>query len=578
MTEISACANHCCNAQFDKAVDEYITCSLCLQPAYCSDECRLLDWPAHGCPNVHQTENIKAGFMVPYFYEDMLAGEDLAELPLDSPLFQSYEVFHCNANRTISSFTEPSLVEKNAESKDDEAPIARGRKPDGLTKLNYTLRIRIAGRVVDVDGDITTNSIYKENMSNPTARALSGGGDSFKDRVKNVFRGGFRRAMHHAETSYVLWPDNQKVRANDLKVDLAGDVEVYLVFKDSAGKETMVSYVAAGYKLPIPGKSDVMAAGRKVQQMFRSQLALKFKDADLPLKNLYVRRYSDFEGNGIILTFAITPGSYKAQLVDLEYIVNAETFRNAGISVVQTQPLAPPAKKANDVEAMKKTLKELDMTEEGEDDDAPPPPPPYDSTKSLITSQYKCNVRNFEEMVGLSMALDTFIAAPPPSVSSVSLNLADLETKSAIIKEFVHKMQENQGEAPEVIPPEVDTAVMTAVNAMYEPIGMSQSQWDKKAMGTFDNFKADVDRIVARVKELRQASSQDDPSRAKGKIKRGFRTIFQKKPLLADLDRILKAIDKRTGSFGEDGASQETVDKWNALRNDVVQAKRSGTM
>lgn len=537
MTEISACANHCCNAQFDKAVDEYITCSLCLQPAYCSDECRLLDWPAHGCPNVHQTQNIKAGFAVPYFYEDMLAGEDLAELPLDSPLFQSYEVIHCNANRTISSFTEPSLVEFNAESKDDEAPIARGRKPDGLTKLNYTLRIRIAGRVVDVDGDITTNSIYKENMSNPTARALSGGGDSFKDRVKNVFRGGFRRAMHHAETSYVLWPDNKRVRGNDLKVDLAGDVEVDLVFKDSAGKETVVSYVAAGYKLPIPGKSDVMAAGRKVQQMFRSQLALKFKDADLPLKNLYVRRYSDFEGNGIILTFAITPGSYKAQLVDLEYIVNAETFRNAGSGVAQTQPVLP-AKQTNDVEGMKKTLKELDMTEKGEDDDAP-----YDSTKSLITSQYKCNVRNFEEMVGLSMALDTFIAAPPP-ISSSSLNFVDLETKSAIIKEFVHKMQENQGEAPEVIPPEVDTAVMTAVNAMYEPIGLTPKEWERRVTAAdVSAFVQAVDDIIEKITQIETGKGPVKAGTAKGTVTQWVRSA-RANVLKRDLRKAKAAIDK----------------------------------
>lgn len=549
MSEISACANHCCNAQFDKAVDEYITCSLCLQPAYCSDECRLLDWPAHGCPNVHQTENIKAGFMVPYFYEDMLAGEDLAELPLDSPLFQSYEVFHCNANRTISSFTEPSLVEKNAESKDDEAPIARGKSPlKQIGMTGYTLRVVVEGRTIDVPGLIPQDMIYKENDANPTARALSGGGASFGEKFKNVFRGGMRRALHHAETSYIFWPPNHRLREKLVEVNLAGDIEVWLLTKDAAGKEIAISNVIAGYKLPIPGKSDLMAGGRKVQQMFRSQIALKFKNSDLSTKNLYVRRYSDFEGNGIILTFEITPGSYKGKLVDIEYIVDAERFKQAEI---QDTP-APKGLEG---------AKDLDL-----------------SGAPIITSQYKCNVRNFEEMVGLSMALDTFIAAPPPSVSSVSLNLVDLETKSAIIKEFVHKMQENQGEAPEVIPPEVDTAVMTAVNAMYEPIGMSQSQWDKKAMGTFDNFKADVDRIVARVKELRTASSQDDPSRAKGKIKRGFRTIFQKKPLLADLDRILKAIDKRTGSFGEDGASQETVDKWNALRNDVVQAKRSGTM
>jgi hypothetical protein len=562
--EISCCANHTCTSKFDKTVDEYLTCSLCLQPAYCSDECRLLDWPTHACDNVHQTEHIKAGFAVPYYYEDMLSGDDLNDLPVDSPIFQSYQVMYCNANRTISQYVIPSLVEKNAESKDDEAPIARGKNPAKLLTLlntNYTLRIAVGGRTVDVIGSIPNDMIFKENNANPTARALSGGGANFKEKVRNVFRGGLRRALHHAETSYIFWPQNRRLRDNLIEVDLAGDIEVWLLVKDASGKEKTISYVIAGYKLPVPGKKDVSAAGRKVQQMFRSQLELKFKGSDLSTKNLYVRRYSDFEGNGIILTFEITPGSYKAKLVDIEYVVDAERVKVAEI------PADVPT--VDTKGSLKKTLGDVGITKDGDDDEAPPPPPPDEETKTL-TSQYKCNVRDFEDIMGLSMALDTFIAQSP------SQGLAHLESQAAVIKEYVHKMQDNQGVAPESIPPEVDTAVMTAVNAMYEPIGMSQSQWNKKALGTFDNFERDVSRIIARLSDLRAKSAEADPSRAKGKITRGFRNIFQKKPLLADLDRILKAIDKRTGSFGEDGASQETKDKWNALREKVVQAKRSG--
>lgn len=560
MSEVSCCANHACPSQIDTSVDEYVSCSLCLQPAYCSDECRLLDWPAHACDNVHQTPDLKVGFAVPYYYEDMLTAEELQSLPVDSPVFQSYQVMHYNPNRTVSYYPIPSLVEKNAQSKDDEAPIARGKNPAQLRTLlntNYKLRIVVGERTVDVIGQIPNDMIYKENNSNPTARAISGGGANFKEKVKNVFRGGLRRALHHAETSYIFWPPNHRIRENFIEVDLAGDIHISLFVTDTTGKEKRVSYVPAGYKLPTPGKNDISAAGRKVQQMFRSQLELKFKGSDLSTKNLYVCRYSDFEGNGIVITFEITPGSYKAKLVDVEYIVDAERVKAAEI----------PGTTASEKDSLKKVLSEPELEF---DQDRPVPAPPTE--EAMISSRYACNVRDYEDIMGLSMALDTFIAKSPGQ------GLANLESQAAIIKEYVHKMGENQGAAPEVIPPEVDLAVVSAINVMYEPIGMSQSQWDKKAMGTFDNFKADVDKIVARVKELRAASAQEDPSRAKGKIKRGFRTLFQKKPLLADLDRILKAIDKRTGSFGEDGASQETIDKWNALRNEVVQAKRSGVM
>lgn len=538
--EISCCSNHTCTSQFDKAADEYITCSLCLKPAYCSDECRLLDWPVHACPNVHQTDDLKIGFAVPYYYEDMLTAEDLQDAPINSPIFQTHQVTHYNANRTVSQYTVPSLVEKNAQSKDDEAPIARGKNPKSIGAKYFTLRIVVGGRTINVGGTIPIDMIYKENAENPTARALSGGGATFKEKVKNVFRGGLRRALHHAETSYIFWPRNELLRKNFVEVELAGDIEVWLLTSDESKKETFISNVKAGYQLPIPGKNDVSAFGRKFQQMFRSQVEMKFKGSDLSTKNLYVRRYSDFEGNGIILTFEITPGSYKAKLVDLEYIVDAERMNRSGEGT--TVPLT-------------------------KDDPLPAIPEEQDS---LISSRYACNVRNFEEIMGLSMALETFIAN-----DSNQATVRALESHSGIIKEYVHKMQENQGVAPNSIPPEVDVAVMTAVNVMYDPIGMSQRQWDKKALGSFVNFERDVNNIIARLKELRAKSSPEDISRAKGKVKRGLRTVFQKKFLLADLRRILEAINKRINVLTNDGTEAART-KWKNLRDKVVNAQASG--
>jgi hypothetical protein len=539
MSEISCCSNHTCTSQFDKTVDEYMTCSLCLQPAYCSEECRLLDWPAHACPNVVQTPSLQVGFAVPYYYEDMLTAEDLQDMPVDSPIFQSFQVNHYNANRTISQYMVPSLVplEKNAQSKDDEAPIARGKNPAKLLTLlntNYTLRISVQGRTVDVIGTIPNDMIYKENNTNPTARALSGGGATFKEKARNVFRGGLRRALHHAETSYIFWPQNRRLRENLIEVDLAGDIEVWLLVKDTSGKEKAISYVTAGYKLPVPGKNDVSAAGRKVQQMFRSQLEMKFKGSDLSTKNLYVRRYSDFEGNGIVLTFEITPGSYKAKLVDVEYVVDAERVKVAEL------PTNVPTVDTKD--SLKKTLGSLGMTKDGsdEDDEAPPPPPDdkEELKKSMISTQYKCNVRDFEDIMGLSMALETFIA------NDSNQNSKSLESHAAIIKEYVHKMQDNQGVAPESIPPEVDVAVMTAVNAMYEPIGLTPKEWERRVTNAdVSAFVQAVDDIIEKINQIESGKGAVKAGTAKGTVTQWVRSA-RSNVLRRDLRKAKAAIDK----------------------------------
>lgn len=554
--DIIPCDNHTCTARFDKANDEYHTCALCLQPAYCSDECRLMDWRAHDCPNVYKTEDIKQGFAVPYYYEDMLTAEELEEVPVGDPIFQSHQVMHCNTNRTVSEYMIPSLVEKNAISQDYEGPVARGKNPEDIKSIGkYMLRIQVGeqseAKTYDIYGNIPKDMIFKDNSQNETARAISGGGATTGEKLKNIFKGGLRRALHSQETSYIFWPGAKEFIEKDIKLpSLSESLIISLWVLKPDGNWEEVSNVSTGIRLDRPGGKDVSSVSRRVRQMFRTQLNLKFKSvSNISLDDLVVKRHGDGEGNSVVLTFQITPKSDRARLVDVEYVTDALAFA-----------------KFTSNKTLSAKEKEL-MKAAGVD------------SEKMIESRFACDVRNFEEVVGLAMALDTFIASPPSNGGSRKMaDLRDLEAKSAIIKEYAHKMQDNQGEAPATIPPEVDTAIMVALNAMYEPIGMSQSQWDKKAMGTLDNFKADVDKIVARVKELRTKSKDDDPSKLTGKAKRGLRTIFQKKPLLADLDRILKAIDKRTGSFTEDGASEEIKQKWNALREEVVQAKRSGVM
>jgi hypothetical protein len=268
---------------------------------------------------------------------------------------------------------------------------------------------------------------------------------------------------------------------------------------------------------------------------------MKFKNTDLSTKNLQVRRYSDFQGNGIVLTFEVQPGTRNAaQLVDVEYIANAGLVKSVGEAPTPEGGLT-------------KTLKEAGVGKD--DEDTPPPPPPADTESEIISSRYACNVRDFEEVVGLAMALDTFIASPPINVT----NLKDLEAKASIIKEYAHKMHDNQGEAPAVIPPEVDTAVMVALNAMYEPIGLTAKEWERNIKSAdLTRFKNDVQAVITRLKTLQQKDT-GDASTVKGKVLRRVNTV-QQNTHKNDLKRALKAISDNSNILRQTTKWQEIED------------------
>lgn len=569
-------AEPCTNGACKKTLDDAYTCSLCRSPSYCSEECRHHDWVVHSkaCENVVRVSSENMGFAVPYMYEDYLPQAELNRLPVTDPVFHEYAVVHANPNRTVTSFIIPALVGKDAESKDDEAPIARGRDPkpyldlyttkkeDGGYKNGaaYVIQIEFEENPpgVEVTGDIKNDMIYKENTSNETARALSGGGTNFKERAKNVLTGGLRRAMKHKEDSYIFWPGVAGVVKHDIRVPLRGSFRIDLWLKNPNNSKTHVSFVRGGYSLPRAGKDTVSAAARKVQQMFRTQVEMKFKGTSLTTKNLYVRRYSDFDGNGVIMTFQVGEGEEKAQLVDVEYI--AGNLRVESVISKFQNPMGRATHEAAPAETFGDNTKKL-LAPEAEEE-APPPPPDYDQ------AQIHCNASDYDHVVGLAMALDFHIATNADEFESEKLK--QLEQSCAIIKDYAHTMEANNGAAPEHIPNNVSTAINHAVDSLYyEPIGL-QSRYEIKISRSPGTVLVETSNII---EELKKYDEEKASLTLKGfqltkatirrntiliprlkKIRSAAQKIMLKETLLSDtakvtIKEIIEAINKYNPGF-----------------------------
>src|SRR5690606_9268968 len=98
------CENHSCTKTIDPVHSVYQSCGLCQQPKYCSEKCRIMDWPLHACENVFQvsTDLNKRGFATPYFYEDTMKQKDIELLEPHNPVFCSYSIMHHNDNRSVT--------------------------------------------------------------------------------------------------------------------------------------------------------------------------------------------------------------------------------------------------------------------------------------------------------------------------------------------------------------------------------------------------------------------------------------------------------------------------------------------
>jgi len=517
---MSACAKGGCKTVVHPET-HYHTCSLCLEPKYCSDECRVIDWPIHDCPNVQRVNGAIKPMLEPYHYEDLLTAAELDELEINHPIFQSKAYLFANDNGTMAYYqTEP--VEGNAVSENGRMPQMRGAEPpiDFMSKP-YVLRVTLNNdSSIDYKGRTPTDMIYKGNKTNERAQALAGFGTTFKEKVQ-----GLRRRLYAKEASFIFWPnmkslDNKTINAST-KI-LAGDVTVELWIEGVKHAQ-----LNAGYELQPKADGFWKNAGRAVKKAFSQQMQLKFPGEDV--KQLQVLSYADSDGNGVLLTFSVD--GLVATLVDIEFMTSTK------LRPIET------------------ALNEF--------------------VGEHITERFICNARDINDVIGLAIALDTHLALRPLESAAAH---KQMETYSGIIKNHAYALEQQEPAASNPSP-QLHVAISAAMDmlASSPTIGSSVAYWRKKADGTPETFEPLLDAIITKLTALREKSSEIVASGKGGivnKVKRGAYSL-QKGVIQKDLANIVQALSAKTASMDP---GDKNYEQWKALSEKAARAKSNNTL
>lgn len=519
MADACCCANGSCKNAVDAEV-EYHTCSLCRSPIYCSDECRVIDWPLHNCPNVQHVQGALKPMLEPYYYQDMVSAVDAETLAISDPAFQSRAYLFTHENRNVAYYT-TTLVEGIAVSENGRMPMVRGAKPPTTMLMDeYQLAILVDGQNYSVRGVIPHDMIYAENQGNPKAKAIAGFGATFGEKVQ-----GLRRRLYAKEGSYIFWPGPDNVaKAKIPALPLDGDITVDLQLSHNK-QWTTVANVHAGYELYAKGDGFWKNAGRATKKVFTQSLQLKFgKDVDV--KQLQVLSYADTKGNGVLLTFSVDNRS--ARLVDIEYMTPK-------------------------LEADKVTIES--------------------ESAFAVEDRFICNARDLNDVVGLAMALETHLALRPLLGQEVD---KQLERYCGIIKNHAYDLQEAHGASGAQPSPQVSVAIAAAMDALYTDIGASAALWKKRVDGSVSTFQQQVEAVISKMAAVRAKSNAAiGKTGVINKVKNTAWSV-QKGALQRELQRIETAINNKMGSLSAQGLETSTVyTQLQSLLSKVQQARQS---
>lgn len=267
------CDNHICkNTPTD---DSYYTCALCKQPQYCSEKCRIMDVPFHGCENLIELASLEHTIAVPYFYENFLAPTELEAVPIDDPIYSSFSVRHANPNRTVSSFIIPSLAEVSA-------PVLVPSEKSVLpSKGDYEVTVKLNSSAPrTIKGSLVRNVIRKNNDYNERAVRLA--------------------ALGNREN--VLWLDPKEVVRSE-KQPLTGTISLALSINGQAKGDPLVAQYAIDMD-----RYERMS--RPVKKMYDKHIDTKFDG----LANVATFRI----GKEALVSFAVDPVSQTCRLLDVE--------------------------------------------------------------------------------------------------------------------------------------------------------------------------------------------------------------------------------------------------------------------
>lgn len=534
-----SCASHTCTKTIDPEHSVYRTCGLCHEPMYCSEKCRLMDWPIHACDNVYEVADSldKRGFATPYFYEDTLRAKDLDRLDVSNPVFNSYSVMHYNDNRKVSQSIVPRRVEFNAESSPQTgAKKFKGIPPNQFLKDGKQYALRVTVRSYDrnnkeepiahfVTGETTKDMIYPGNRADPKANQLAEKQGS--DMVANQLVFWPHRAFlgRDATTTELVCEDKSDI-----------DIDLYLM---RPGEDTFRAkpdaYLHTGFNAG-EGRKQLEDAGRLVQSNYAQNLHAKFvgDTTSAKMDKMFTRHYQDGAGNGVILTFEPAArsarGGNKFKIVDIEFLLPQDAMKHI------------EEKKPEDASSW------FTQTQI-----ASPFPMPIES------QTYVCNLRDFDQVVGVSQAVDE-ILADAQNQALVETPFSDIEldrlTKAgAVIRDYAHKMEKQNGQLIGQngnVPQDVETAVESALDTMYTHIGASVnvSYWTEKILSRdFSSLKKDVWNVINKMNKAlkkKEASRKDDDDKKGTKVKKFFGRGISKaamKKIMVSLNNLEKALN-----------------------------------
>jgi len=518
-----SCESHTCSKTIDMEHSVYRSCGLCHEPVYCSEKCRLMDWPLHACDNVYEVANPldQRGFATPYFYEDTLKAKDVDRLEVNNPVFNSYSVMHYNNNRKVSQAIVPQRINYNAESVSSPPQgVKKGVEPTQFLKEGKQYAIRVTVRSYDkankeapighfVTGETTKDMIYPGNRRDPKANQLAE-----------------KQGSEFVKNQLVFWPhraflgQERNILCED-KCDL--DVDLFLMRPgEDKFRATPDAYMHTGFNAD-QGRNQLDDAGRLVQSHYSQNLHTKFVGdvTTAKMDAMFTRHYEDGAGNGVIMTFLPLAGN-QFQIADIEFMLPQETMTNIEENGVAAQIASP----------------------------FPTP---------ISKQMYMCNLRDFDQVVGISQAVDEVLAdSAMQKTNETPYSLVDLERlqkAGSTIREYAHKMEKQNGaliSADSMVPHEVETAVNAALDTMYTHIGASVnvSYWTEKILSKpFDDFKKEVWNVINKMNKAlsnKEGAGKDSDDKSGTKLKKFFKRGVSKvamKKIMVSLNNLEKAIN-----------------------------------
>lgn len=466
MEKTTGCANHVCDKKLDVAKDTHLKCPLCLNPdqAYCSEECRVMDWVKHACPNVIQASAASNTAFLPFFDEDLEIEEHVMQkLDPSCALFQTYQVVQRGTDDVVREYQVPPFIgtmAANGFRRDVIVSMGRGLSPDkAWADFDYMIIVKemISGKEVQLRGNMKRDTIYKGNPDPRVAHLLGG---------PTKLRWWKQEFLDKEQSSIIFWPSANKDSVFvDQEFPLQGelDIQFYLVASNVKGPSDKTSHafnLSGPYDLSRAEKQGrFMGAMRKRTQ---SRLRAKFGynpdgsgrgRVDSSVANMFSLRGTGGSMTGIV-TFEVPPRRGRGQggvaiFRDIEFAVPKYKVTQlvnviGGASNTDIlRPTIPPKKVVSDAEgkALTKALGESGMEQE----------------RVQIQSPLKCNAHDVNQVVGLTMAMELRAARGDKRN----------EAQAAVVRAYARDLLDNKkGEAPEHVPVKINTAIRLCIEGL----------------------------------------------------------------------------------------------------------------